>query len=358
MSSQTEQDQEGAALLTTLRYSPASAEPWPLFERHVARLVHAFTHFTIRAARTNDNDGDGDDGGDDLLHGLTEGIDREHGATDPRQINNPANTYPLTSNALAAFHTDIDSLASAPAGAGKSITLDPHTSTLPRSPTATTTTTTTAATGPRDPIPRVDKEEPPPPQLEALLRSFPGDMYRFKTTHRHAYDAAAERGRTRHPNSDPPVFDTLLHFRHTTRTSLAPARASSSRTTVDSNINIHDSCADHIYKDDDDDADDDLITELTTSNIAIYSPSSLHAAQWITPRLAPRPSSSDDSNDAGAPFLRGVTRTYLLALDKIREADITVREFRRLVREEGRAVVGMNGLRGVWLANPIFTTDN
>jgi hypothetical protein len=103
---------------------------------------------------------------------------------------------------------------------------------------------------------------------------------------------------TAYPNAQ--IFDTLLHW---------PTITSSSPT-------------------------DNLITELTTSNIAIYSPSAIHNAQWITPRFHPD----------GPPFLRGVMRTYLLSRDEIREEDITVEQFERLVRD-GRRVVGMNGLR-------------
>jgi branched-subunit amino acid aminotransferase/4-amino-4-deoxychorismate lyase len=79
---------------------------------------------------------------------------------------------------------------------------------------------------------------------------------------------------------------------------------------------------------------EELITELTTSNIAIQSPSPDHHAQWITPRY----------HSESAPFLRGVMRTYLLFRGELREEDITVQRFKQLVAE-GRRVVGINGLR-------------
>ncbi|GHJ87293.1 hypothetical protein NliqN6_3695 [Naganishia liquefaciens] len=136
----------------------------------------------------------------------------------------------------------------------------------------------------------------------------PADLYRYKTTERRGYEDAARRGKA--VSTETQIFDTLLHWPR------EMAREDSTR---------------------------NRITELTTSNIAIHCPSSAHHAQWITPRY----------HADGAPFLRGVMRAHLLSLDALREEDITVERFMQLV-QEGRAVVGLNGLRGIWLANPIL----
>lgn len=150
----------------------------------------------------------------------------------------------------------------------------------------------------------------------------PADLYRYKTTQREAYDQAARRSSegnfpgqgtalkciddSRLENALPnaQIFDALLHWPSPDNPTSSPAQ--------------------------------DLITELTTSNIAIHAPSQTHVAQWVTPRFHPYK----------APFLRGVMRTYLTSRGELREEDITVEQFGRMARE-GRTVVGMNGLRRV-----------
>lgn len=136
-----------------------------------------------------------------------------------------------------------------------------------------------------------------------------------------------------HPHAAQPIFDTLLHFPR--GTSSAGASSSPSCTTGTPNSNGSNER----------DGEEEWITELTTSNIAIHCPSTEHDAQWITPRLNPTDSNESLSSSDNTPFLRGVMRAHLLSLLKIRETDISVKEFRRLVREEGRSVVGINGLR-------------
>lgn len=87
----------------------------------------------------------------------------------------------LTSTSRPApFNYDIDSFISTPRSEGKPITLDSETSLLPPS----------LPLEPTSSIP--EKGE----TLDHLLRMFPEDMYRYKTTMRQVYDDAAERGRT------------------------------------------------------------------------------------------------------------------------------------------------------------------
>lgn len=85
-----------------------------------------------------------------------------------------------------------------------------------------------------------------------------------------------------------------------------------------------------------DDDGDGIITELTTSNIAIFlkdDDDDDGKGTWITPSFSP-----------DHPFLRGVMRQELLDRGWIHERTISVREWKRWARE-GRPMVGLNGLR-------------
>lgn len=73
------------------------------------------------------------------------------------------------------------------------------------------------------------------------------------------------------------------------------------------------------------------ILETTTSNIAVQDPES---GQWITPRL----------DNEHTPFLDGVMRRELLEARVIREEVISLEDWVKWM-EEGRRVVGFNGLR-------------
>ncbi len=81
-----------------------------------------------------------------------------------------------------------------------------------------------------------------------------------------------------------------------------------------------------------------MVTESSTSNIAVYDPQP-SLPDWVTPVYTLR-----------APFLRGTMRSELMDRGLLREEVITVGRLRRWV-EEGREVVGMNGLRWVLSAS-------
>ncbi|ORY24976.1 hypothetical protein BCR39DRAFT_499646 [Naematelia encephala] len=103
------------------------------------------------------------------------------------------------------------------------------------------------------------------------------------------------------------------------------------------------------------------ILEGTTSNIAIEESDSDNEnrregsaegkgqgegmrvrARWITPRLI-----RDER-----PFLDGVMRNELLEKGVIKEGDLTIQDLIR-ARDQGRRIIGFNGLRGVWEAELI-----
>jgi len=78
---------------------------------------------------------------------------------------------------------------------------------------------------------------------------------------------------------------------------------------------------------------DDLISETSFANIAVFVPIDGHPAKWLTPQ----------ENEA-SPFLPGVMRRHLLEQGILRTGRITVSDLRRWVKEN-RRVIGMNGLR-------------
>lgn len=72
------------------------------------------------------------------------------------------------------------------------------------------------------------------------------------------------------------------------------------------------------------------LLETATSNIAIQTETGV----WITPKL----------NRKETPFLDGVMRRYLLEQGSIEEGELDVEDFEK-AREEGRRIIGFNGLR-------------
>jgi len=72
------------------------------------------------------------------------------------------------------------------------------------------------------------------------------------------------------------------------------------------------------------------LLETATSNIAIQS----ETGEWITPRL----------DRKGTPFLDGVMRRYLLDQGSIKEGELGIEDFEK-ARNEGRRIIGFNGLR-------------
>jgi len=131
------------------------------------------------------------------------------------------------------------------------------------------------------------------------------DLLNYKTTQRSVYQEAAGRANSSAREHDlPPPFDVLLH-----------RRSGSS----------------------------DLLTELGTSNVAVYDPKP-GLPDWITP-----------AHGGNLPFLCGVMREELLGMGLLRTGDISV-DHLKAWDEEGRVIVGMNGLRGVWRAQ-IHTQD-
>jgi branched-subunit amino acid aminotransferase/4-amino-4-deoxychorismate lyase len=72
------------------------------------------------------------------------------------------------------------------------------------------------------------------------------------------------------------------------------------------------------------------LLETATSNIAIQT----ETGEWITPRL----------DRAKTPFLDGVMRRYLLDQGLIKEGALSIEDFEK-AREEGRRIIGFNGLR-------------
>jgi branched-subunit amino acid aminotransferase/4-amino-4-deoxychorismate lyase len=72
------------------------------------------------------------------------------------------------------------------------------------------------------------------------------------------------------------------------------------------------------------------LLETATSNIAIQN----EKGEWITPKL-----------DRGeTPFLDGVIRRYLLDQGLVKEGELGIEDFEK-AREEGRRIIGFNGLR-------------
>ncbi|ORX39982.1 lysine decarboxylase-domain-containing protein [Kockovaella imperatae] len=82
------------------------------------------------------------------------------------------------------------------------------------------------------------------------------------------------------------------------------------------------------------------LLETATSNIAIEVPTA-SGTKWITPRL----------QDDDRPFLDGVMRQHLLATGVIEVGDLTVDAWHEAKRK-GYRIIGFNGLRGVWEAEP------
>lgn len=74
----------------------------------------------------------------------------------------------------------------------------------------------------------------------------------------------------------------------------------------------------------------DYLLETATSNIAIQSSS----GEWLTPHLDRRK----------RPFLDGVMRRYLIERGVVKEAELTVGDYKQAKRD-GRRVIGCNGLR-------------
>jgi branched-subunit amino acid aminotransferase/4-amino-4-deoxychorismate lyase len=72
------------------------------------------------------------------------------------------------------------------------------------------------------------------------------------------------------------------------------------------------------------------LLETATSNIAIQT----ETGEWITPKL----------DRTKTPFLDGVMRRYLLDQGLIKEGELGVEDFEK-AREEGRRIIGFNGLR-------------
>jgi branched-subunit amino acid aminotransferase/4-amino-4-deoxychorismate lyase len=72
------------------------------------------------------------------------------------------------------------------------------------------------------------------------------------------------------------------------------------------------------------------LLETATSNIAIQS----ETGEWITPKL----------DIEKTPFLDGVMRRYLLEQGSIKGGELDVEDFEK-AREEGRRIIGFNGLR-------------
>ena len=72
------------------------------------------------------------------------------------------------------------------------------------------------------------------------------------------------------------------------------------------------------------------LLETATSNIAIQS----QLGEWETPRL----------DRVERPFLDGVMRQFLIEEGVMKEADLTVEDYEQ-AREDGRRVIGFNGLR-------------
>lgn len=87
------------------------------------------------------------------------------------------------------------------------------------------------------------------------------------------------------------------------------------------------------------DPNENLISELSFSNIAFHVPDLADPSQpeWITP-----------AEEDATPFLPGVMRRYLLGRGVLREGRVTVRQYRQWVKE-GKQIVGMNGLRSVFI---------
>jgi branched-subunit amino acid aminotransferase/4-amino-4-deoxychorismate lyase len=72
------------------------------------------------------------------------------------------------------------------------------------------------------------------------------------------------------------------------------------------------------------------LLETATSNIAVEN----EKGEWITPKL--------DREET--PFLDGVMRRYLLDQELIKEGELNIEDYEK-AREEGRRIIGFNGLR-------------
>lgn len=112
------------------------------------------------------------------------------------------------------------------------------------------------------------------------------DLRLYKTSNRKKYDAAAARGGPDHP-------EVLIHT-------------------------------------------DKLLLETCTSNIALHLPGEPGEPEWVTPII----------RRDNACLLNGVVRREMLERGLIREADVTVDDWRRCVKEN-RDIVGFNGFRSV-----------
>lgn len=79
---------------------------------------------------------------------------------------------------------------------------------------------------------------------------------------------------------------------------------------------------------------DKLLLETCTSNIALHLPGEPGQPEWVTPAI----------RRGDACLLNGVVRRELLDRGLIREADVTMDDWRRCVKED-KDIVGFNGFR-------------
>jgi branched-subunit amino acid aminotransferase/4-amino-4-deoxychorismate lyase len=92
---------------------------------------------------------------------------------------------------------------------------------------------------------------------------------------------------------------------------------------------------------------EERLLETCTSNIALWmhhSDVGAGGGVWVTPRLDREEEMAPEG--ARAVFLDGVVRQELLSKGLIMEGEVTVQDL-ELCREEGRPVIGFNGLRCV-----------